>query len=59
MKSTKEIFQENKLPLSEEMYYKLKNLPPKEANKLPKELTDKFSETQGMIRELQGYLDWE
>ena len=59
MKSVKEIFQENKLPLSEEMYYKLKHSSPKEINQLPKELLIKFSETQGIIREKQGYLDWE
>ena len=59
MKSVKEIFQENKLPLSEEMYWKLKNLPPKEYRELPKELRIKLSQTKGIIREKQGYLDWE
>ena len=59
MNTKKENLQENKYPLSEETFLKLRNLTPQEYNKLPIELLMKYAKMVGMKRKERGLLDWE
>ncbi len=59
MKLTAEDFKNVKLPLSQETFRNLQNLPPQEYNKLSRELKDAFQEYNNKEAEERGLLPWE